>query len=256
LWGAPSTQFMLAAEEGLLEPYKPAWADTVNAQYKDAGDRWYGTYRSPLAIMYNNRRYKADEVPQTWDDLLKPEWKGKITLRKPLASGTMRTFIGAMILRAPSEDEGIAWLKRFQDSVEAMMENPQLMFDHIKKQEDLITVWLMPDVALQRERNGFPFDCVVPPQTPVLTEGIAIVKGAPHPEHAKTFYEFVTTPDALADQAREYAKVPARNDLDHSTLPDWIGTLKLDAMPIDWKNFAANEKRWCDRWDAEVNKAR
>lgn len=251
-WGAPSTLFMVAAEEGLLAPYRPTWADSVEEGYRDPQDRWYGTYRSPLAVMFNARRYAKNEVPQTWDDLLKPEWKGKITIRKPLASGTMRTFIGAMILRAPTEDEGIAWLKRLHESCEAYMENPQLLYDHVKRQEELISVWLMPDVALQRDRNGYPFDWVVPPQTPVLTEGMAIIQGAPHAEWARRFYEFVTTPEALAQQAHAYAKVPARDDLDPATLPEWIAGLEIDAMPIDWKQFAENEKRWCDRWEAEV----
>lgn len=254
-WGAASTQFMLAAEEGLLEPYRPTWAAAIDAAYKDAQDRWYGTYRSPLAILFNTRGYARDQVPQTWDDLLKPEWKGKIAFRKPLASGTMRTFIGAMILRAGSEDDGIAWLKKLHDNREAYMENPQLLYDHIKKQEDLISVWLMPDIALQRQRNGYPFDSVLPPQTPVLTEGIALVKGAPNPELGKRFYEFVTTPEALAHQAHAYAKIPARTDIDPAGLPDWMRSLSIDAMPIDWKHFAENEKRWCDRWDAEVYRA-
>ena len=254
-WGAPSTHFMQAADEDLLEPYQPTWANTVADAYKDAQHRWYGTYRSPLAIMFNNRKYKKEEVPQTWDDLLKPEWKGKITFRKPLPSGTMRTFVGAMILRAPSEDEGIAWLKKLHDQREAYMENPQLLYDHVKKQEELISVWLMPDVVLQRERNAYPFDYVIPPQTPVLTEGIAIVKGAPHPGLAKQFYEFVTSPESLAHQAQAYAKVPARTDLDPKSLPDWIATLALDPMPIDWKTFAAKIGYWCDRWSAEVYSA-
>jgi iron(III) transport system substrate-binding protein len=254
-WGAPSTMFMQAAQEDLLEPYRPTWADVIEADYKDAADRWYGTYRSPLAIMYNNRHYTAEQVPQTWDDLLAPQWTGKITVRKPLPSGTMRTFIGAMILRAPSEDEGIAWLNRMHKQSEAYMENPQLLFDHMKKQEDLVSVWLMPDVALQRERNGFPLDCVVPPDTPVLTEGIAIIKGPPHPEWAQRFYEFVTTPESLAHQAEAYAKVPARTDLDPATLPEWVAALEIDAMEIDWDSFARNEKRWCERWENEVYKA-
>ena len=255
-WGGPSTLFMQAAEDGLLEPYTPTWANTIGDTYKDAQGRWFGTFRSPLGILYNTRHYKKEAVPQTWDDLLKPEWKGKIAFRKPLASGTMRTFIGAMVLRAPSEDEGIAWLRKLHDAREAYVENPQLLYDHIKKQEELISVWLMPDVALQRERNGYPFECVVPPQAPVLTEGIAIVKGAPHMDWAKKFYEFVTTPEALAQQAHAYAKVPARTDLDPKTLPGWIASLAINPMTIDWKKFAANEKRWCDRWDAEVYSAK
>lgn len=254
-WGGPSTLFMVAADEGLLEPYAPTWANSVMEEYKDPRNLWFGTFRSPLAILYNTRHYSREQVPQTWDELLDPEWKGKLTFRKPLQSGTMRTFIGAMILRAPTEDEGIAWLKKLHESREAYMENPQLFYDHVKKQEDLVSVWLMPDIALQRERNGYPFDCVVPPQTPVLTEGIAIVKGAPHMELAKKFYEFVTTPESLAHQAHAYAKVPARSDLDPATLPEWIASLAIDPMKIDWENFAANEKRWCDRWQAEVYSA-
>ncbi|MCC6488730.1 MAG: extracellular solute-binding protein [Candidatus Hydrogenedentes bacterium] len=254
-WGAPSTMFIEAAEEGLLEPYRPTWADAVESSYKDGQDRWYGTYRSPLAIMFNTRKYTKKQVPGTWDALLDPAWKGKITLRKPLPSGTMRTFIGAMIMRASSEDDGLAWLRQLHEQREAYMENPQLLYDHMKKQEDLISVWLMPDVVLQRERNGFPFDYVLPAQTPVLTEGIAIIKGAPHADLAKAFYEFVTSPESLAHQAAAYGKVPARADLNPKTLPLWITTLDVDAMPIDWASFSANEDRWCERWAAEVYNA-
>ncbi len=251
-WGAPSTMFMQAAKDGLLEAYRPTWADKVEPAYKDATDLWYGTYRSPIGIVFNNRHYKAEDMPVSWDGLLDPKWKGKITIRKPLASGTMRTYIGAMILQAPSEDEGIGWLKSLHGQVESYMENPQLLYDHIKRQDDLISVWLLPDVALQRDRNGYPFECVVPKQAPVLTEGIAIVKGAPHPDLAKEFYEFVTTSEALAQQAKAYAKIPVRTDLDPATLPPWMATLDIDPMPIDWTAFAANEKKWVDRWAEEV----
>jgi len=254
-WGAPSTMFIKAAQDGLLEPYRPTWADAIAAQYKDSEDRWFGTYRSPVAIMYNNRHYTADQVPQTWDALLDPEWAGKITIRKPMLSGTMRTFIGAMIFRAPSDNDGIDWLRRLHEQSESYVENPQLLYDHMKKHEELISIWLMPDVTLQRERNGFPLDCVVPPQTPMLTEGIAIIQGAPHPEWARTFYEFVTTPESLAHQAEAYAKVPARDDLDPATLPDWMASLEIDEMDIDWTTFARNEDRWCERWESEVYNA-
>jgi iron(III) transport system substrate-binding protein len=111
-WGGPATLFRQAASEGLLEAYRPSWADAEKPAYRDAGDRWYATHLSPLAIMFNNRRYRKEDMPQTWDALLDPKWKGKITLRKPAPSGAMRTFLGAMIVRAGSEDAGFAWLKQ------------------------------------------------------------------------------------------------------------------------------------------------
>lgn len=161
-----------------------------------------------------------------------------------------------MVLRAPNEDEGLAWLRRLHQATESYLESPQLLYDHVKLNDELISVWLMPDVALQRERNGYPFDCVVPPDTPVLTEGIAIINGAPHLDWAEKFYEFVTSPESLAHQAAAYAKIPARNDLDADTLPDWIAKIEIRPMNIDWTLFAEKEKAWCARWEHEVYSAR
>jgi iron(III) transport system substrate-binding protein len=251
-WGAPSTMFMKAADEGLLAEYMPTWADSVEKEFKDPGSRWYGTYNTPLSIMFNNRKHTRDTVPQTWDELLSPKWNQKISIRYPLPSGTMRTFIGATILRVGSDDAGIEWLRKLHGATEEYMQSPQLLFDHMKRNEDLITVWIMPDAVLQRERNGYPFDFYLPKGAPVLTEGVAIVTDAPHRENAEKFYEFVTTQEALAHQATEYAKIPTRNDLDSSTLPAWMNEQDVDAMVIDWKVFAEKEQIWTDRWKTEV----
>jgi iron(III) transport system substrate-binding protein len=251
-WGAPATMFRQAAREGLLEGYRPSWADAAAPEHRDPEDRWYATHLSPLAIMFNTRRYQKDELPQSWDDLLDPRWKGQIALRRPMPSGTMRTFFCAMIARAPDEDAGFAWLKQLHEATVSYPESPNLLYDHLKKRENLISVWIQPDIVMQRERNGFPFDFHLPPGTPVLTEGIAIVKNAPHPERARQFYEFVTTREALAQQARDYAKWPARRDVDPESLPEWMRTISLDAMPIDWDELSARERDWCRRWEEEV----
>jgi iron(III) transport system substrate-binding protein len=251
-WGAPSTLFSQAAKEGLLEPYAPTWGAAVPTEYKDPEARWHATYLSPLAILYNDRHYKPEQIPQTWDDLLKPEWQGKVSLRKPLASGTMRTFISAMVSRAENDDAGIAWLKQLHASTGDYPENPNLLYDHIKRNPERISVWIQPDVVMQRDRNGFPFGYVIPPQTPVLTDGIAIIKNAPHADAAKKFYEFVTSEEALVQQAEAYAKMPARSDIPKDKLPEWMRNTVIDAMPIDWQQFAEKEAGWCARWEKEV----
>ena len=251
-WGAPTSMFMQAADEGLLAEYEPSWSGSVDSANRDSQHRWYGTHLTPLAIMFNNRRYTRADVPQSWDDLLDPEWHHKITIRKPLPSGTMRTFIGAMIERAESEEAGFKYLLGLHKATEDYVDNPQLLFDHIKRNQELVTVWIMPDAVLQRERNGYPFDFYLPQNTPVLTEGIAIVEGAPHRDNAEKFYEFVTTVESLSQQAHEYAKIPARTDVDSGLLPEWMVEQKIDPMNLDWERFAENEKAWMERWEREV----
>ena len=254
-WGGPSTMFMKAAQQGFLAPYTPTWASGVGEGFKDTAGHWYGTYNTPIAIIFNTRHYTRNTVPQRWDDLLTPPWNQKIALRFPLPSGTMRTFIGSVMIRQGSDDAGIAWLKQLHAATKAYPKSPQLLFDKIKRNPDLISVWIAPDAVLQREINGYPFDFHIPAQAPVLTEAIAIVAKAPHRENAELFYEFVTTQQALVHQAQTYSKMPTRQDIDSALLPEWMASQSIDALPIDWTLFAEKEQVWIDRWKSEVHDA-
>jgi len=251
-WGGPHTFFQQAVKEGLLAPWEPKWAGAVAPSLQDSEMRWFATHLSPLVILYNDRALGADEVPQTWDELLDEKWRGRIVLRRPLESGTLRTFLCAMIARQPDEDAGIAWLKKLHAQTAAYPESPTLLFDHLKKNEDRISVWLMPDVIMQRDLNDYPFGYHLPQETPVIAEGIAIVNNAPHREWAEKFAAFVTTQDSLQHQAEQYGKLPARQDIPRDILPYEMAQQPVDAMEIDWEHFARNEEKWLRRWEQEV----
>lgn len=251
-WGGPHTFFQQAAKEGLLEPYQPHWSGGIPEGMKDAEGRWYATHRSPLVILFNNTTLDEQSAPQTWDALLDSAWAGKLVIRKPQESGTMRTFLAAMILRQPDEVAGLEWLRKLHAATAAYPESPTLLFDHLKKNPERVSVWLMPDVIMQRNLNGYPFGYVVPPQTPVIAEGIAIVKGAPHPELARQFFEFVTTKEALKQQAERYAKLPARTDIAPEELPEEMRGTAIEPMQIDWATFGEQETALVKQWETEV----
>ena len=67
------------------------------AGFQKCSGVWYGTFFAPEVIMYNSRRLDSASVPIDWDDLLDPRWKGKIIIRSPLASGTMRMIFCGLI---------------------------------------------------------------------------------------------------------------------------------------------------------------
>jgi iron(III) transport system substrate-binding protein len=65
LWfGAPAEIFERAAKEGLLTPYRPAWAGTVPNDARDPNDLWYGTYLTPEVIAYNSDAVSDAEAPK------------------------------------------------------------------------------------------------------------------------------------------------------------------------------------------------
>jgi iron(III) transport system substrate-binding protein len=257
-FGAPAETFDHAAREGLLEAYKPTWAAQVSADARDAGDRWYGTYLTPEVIAYNDQAISSDAAPKDWGDVLDPRWKGKVIIRDPVASGTMRAIFGAILARSiattGSTTQGWEWLKRLDASTKEYVINPTMLYQKLGQREGLVSVWDMPDIAGLRAKH-YPIAYAIPASgTPMLIDGVALVRGGKHSGLAREFYEFVTTPAALREAAIRFQRIPARTDLVSDSLPDWVrdARARLKSMPIDHRLMADSLDAWMRYWDANV----
>ncbi|HVZ77638.1 MAG TPA: extracellular solute-binding protein [Gemmatimonadaceae bacterium] len=258
-FGAPAESFARAAGEGLLAPYKPTWAAAAPADAHDANDLWYGTYLTPEVIAYNNVAVKEGDAPQDWDDVLDPKWKGKVVIRDPVSSGSMRAIFGAIIARSirqtGSEQQGWDWLRRLDGQTREYVLNPTILYQKLGRQEGVISLWDMPDIATLQQATKIPVSYVIPRSgTPLLVDGIAIVKGSRHPELAREFYEFVTTPQALQDAAAKFLRIPVRTDLNADALPGWIrdARARIAPMPVDQKMLLDSLDTWMKFWDANI----
>ena len=255
-WGAAHTTFQTAANENLLSPYRPSWAEKVPDFARDPQDRWYGTYQTPEVIVYNSEAIRAEDAPRDWDDILDPKWRDKVLIRNPNPSDSMRAIFGAMILRfykdTGSPDKGYDWLQKLDANVHEYTADGTLLMQKLARQEGLISLWDLPDVRLFREQKHLPLGYSIPTSgTPVITEGIALVHGAPHEEEAKRFYEFVTTTESLTHAAHDYYRIPVRSDIDPKQLPDWM-TVPFTRMPMDWDLLSRQGNDWMRHWDTEI----
>lgn len=252
-WGGASMTFDRAAREELLEPYRPSWADAVDSTAHGAGDTWYGTFLTPEVITYNTQSLEGESPPQDWDDLLDSSWEGRILIRYPLASSTMRTIFGAMILRQPSVEDGYAWLARLDQNVRTYTADPTQLYLKLARGEGDVTLWNMPDTYIQAETVGYPFDYLIPASgTPLLTDGIALVRNGPNLDIATQFYEFVTSDSALVDQAHEFYRIPVRTDIPDDALPEWITRADIRPLDIDWTRLAEEGPQWMRHWDEQI----
>ena len=255
-WGAAHMTFQTAAEENLLATYRPTWADAVPTDARDSQDRWYGTFKTPEVIVYNTDAVKPEDAPKDWDDVLDPKWRDKILIRNPNPSDSMRAIFGAMIWRFykdnNSPQQGYEWLKRLDANVKEYTVDGTLMMQKLVRREGVITLWNLPDVWIYKEQRRFPVGYVFPTSgTPVITDGIAIVRGAPNEEDAKRFYEFVNTPENLTLAAKKYYRIPVRKDLDRTQLPAWMNE-PVNEMQIDWNVMRNQINEWLRHWDTEI----
>ncbi|HEX6202168.1 MAG TPA: extracellular solute-binding protein [Thermoanaerobaculia bacterium] len=257
-FGGPSTIFARGAEEGLLEPYRPEWADAVPAELVDPEDRWFALYRTAPVLLYNAAAVTGDDVPRDWADLLAPRFADRIVVRDPLASGTMRTFFGMVLARSVQRTgtptEGFRWLARLDEATREYVLNPALMIEKLQRQEGLVTVWELTDALWQVER-GTPLSYAFPTSgTPIIADAVGLVTGAPHEAAAKRFIEWIGSEEAQVLAAERSFRLPARNDLPREELPAWAAEV-IDAIvpaDVDRELIARFGDDWMRTWDREI----
>lgn len=257
-FGGPSTIFARGAAEGLLEPYRPEWADAIPPELADGEDRYFAVYRTAPVILYNAVAVEGDAVPRDWEDLLAPRFADRIVIRDPLASGTMRTFFGMVLAqsaqRTGTPTEGFRWLARLDEATKEYVLNPALMVEKLQRQEGLVTVWELTDALWQVER-GTPLRYVFPRSgTPIIADAVGLVADAPHPEAAKRFIEWIGSPEAQALAAERSFRLPARNDLPRDQMPEWAAAVIDGIVPADVDSglIARYGDEWMRTWDREI----
>ncbi|WP_421120660.1 extracellular solute-binding protein [Aquihabitans daechungensis] len=86
-----------AAEDGLFQPMdSPELRKVIPAQYRDPDDLWFGLALRARSIIYNTDALDEDEVPKTYADLAKPEWKGRVCLRNS-TNDYQQSLVASMI---------------------------------------------------------------------------------------------------------------------------------------------------------------
>ncbi|MGH7658538.1 MAG: extracellular solute-binding protein [Gemmatimonadales bacterium] len=257
-FGGPAAIFQRGVEDSLLAPYRPSFADAVDPDATGPGDLYYPVYRTPAVIAFNSDAVSREEAPHDWDEVLEPRWTGKVLIRDPVASGTMRAIWGLIIqrhMRAPGDTApGMAWLRRLDGQTAAYTLNPAVLDQKLARQEGLITLWDLPDILISRGK-GMPFDYVFPESgTVVINDAIALVRGSDHPQAAKAFIDYVGSTEAQILAAREVFRLPARLDLPPDSVPAWVAEVdrEMKTASVDWDLLAREGASWMGYWDQHV----
>ena len=257
-FGGPGTIFARAAEDSLLEPFRPTWADAIPPEERASGDLYFSAYRTPVVLIYPEPALTPEEAPHDWDDLLAPQWKGKIVIRDPIPSGTMRAVWGMIIQRGLAQTgdtaAGFAWLRRLDAQTKEYVINETILEQKLMRREALVSAWDLPDILLNR-RDGMQIGYVFPTSgTPVIQDAIGVIRGARHPELARMFVEWVGSQEAELLATRDAFRLPARTDIPADSLPPWAREVnrQMKVAPVDWPDLAKHQADWMRYWDEHV----
>jgi putative spermidine/putrescine transport system substrate-binding protein len=207
-------------ENNLAMAYKNTSWDKIPDNMKDPDGYWVVAYWGAISFLVNTDL--VTDAPKTWDDLLKPEYKGMICSRDPSQS----TYATGSVLAAAyahGGDEnnvqpGLDFFKELRDSGN-WAQGVVLNVSSVQKGECPISIVYDFDGFAKRDATGLPLQVIIPSDATVgmyFTEYISAV--APHPNAAKLEQDFFLSDEGQIMLAQGYAH-PARSDV---TLPDEV----------------------------------
>jgi len=201
----------------LSQPYKNAhWSD-IPDYAKDPQGRWSAAYWGAIAFLVNAAIVK--DVPQTWQDLLKPEYKNTVCMKDPRSSATAQMIVLASAFANGGDETNVQpGLDFFKKLIDAGVPNgvtPSTAF--IQKGECPITIQWDFDALSNKDQNpSMNLQVVIPSDGTVAGMYIQfITAGAPHANAAKLLLEYEYS-DAGQQAYAEGFVHPIRTDV---TLP-------------------------------------
>ena len=248
-----------ATVKGLHQPYKPAGFDKIPDGLKDPEGKWWTVHTASIAILVNTSALKGAPVPKSFEDLLKPAYKGMVAYDDPTWGGTGYTFvygINAVLGGGPDLGKGFDYLKKLDANV--LSYPRENIYNDLLRGE--IPIWINAD------GNGLKAKYVdhAPIETVIASEGtvamplvVGMVKNDPHPAATKKYLDWLLTDNAqkLFAEAffRPVMKVDLGPKLSGQFLPDTDYT-KTVVLPLS--EMAAQSNAVKERWTKEIRGSR
>lgn len=252
-YGGPSDTFVQAKSEGLLQPYISPNASMISPSYKDEEGYWTGIYVGSIAFV-SSRSWLKDvglEAPQSWQDLLRPEYKGMVVIPDPRSSGTGYTILSTLV-QLMGETDAFNYMKELNGNVRVYTTSGSAPGRSIGMGEGGVAVMFAHD-ALKFYREGFQDLHITFPMEGTGYEigAVAMVAGTENEEEAKAFVDW-----ALTKQAQELGKQMGNYQLltnENAISPEEAYYLtELHTIDYDHEWAGVERSRLVEKWKEEI----
>lgn len=218
LWASSVDAFELLKAKGALQPYQSAVQGLTKAvsemQLNDPEGYYTGFALSGYGMMYNQPYLRVNElpIPKDWSDLTAPAFYNHVVMSAPARSGTTH-IIAESILQTYGWVEGWRILKGIGANLQEVSKKSYGV--PVAVREGKAGVGLVIDYyGLTSKASNYPVDFTYPTKATLAPACVAIVKNAPHPDAARTFIDFILSPDGQRELLnKDIRRLPIRSEI-------------------------------------------
>ena len=187
-----------ASAKNVVAPFKPVNFDKLPAVFRHPEGEWFTIHSLTIALVVNTKLVK--NVPQSWADLLKPEYKGSIVYLDPRSTGVgqVLTFAAAFGNGGDMDNvqPGIDYLGKLHKAGNVLRVLGTTPYAQFVKGE--IPIWISYEndglKAKHTDGLGDQVAVVIPKEASAAAPyAISLVKNGPNPNAGKLWLNFIMT---------------------------------------------------------------
>ena len=190
-----STFMDILKKEKLLAPFWAPNLDKYPKESKDPDGFWQATRLTFDVLAYNTKMVSPAEVPHTYEDLLKPEYKGIMGIEQ------INTDWFATLVKYWGEQKNLNVRK-----------GHTLLADLTVAGEFPITINSYNHKIEQLKKKGAPIDWIPLEPVVVIPSGVAVPEKAKHPNAGILFTDFLLSKEGQ-EILRDLNRVPASTEV-------------------------------------------
>ncbi|GAB1482600.1 ABC transporter substrate-binding protein [Treponema sp.] len=247
LWTSEVPDFFAMKSQDVLEKYVSPEAAKTSSPVNDPDGYFTAARLGTLGIVYNTNLVK--NPPKTWNDLLKPEFKGAFAIANPALSGTAFVSVGMLV-------ENFGW-----EFIQKLRANGAMMGQGSGQVVDDTAVGSLAGcigvdyITLDKVEKGAPLGFVNPPEMLVIPSPMAIIKGTKNLDASQKFVDFVLSVEGQKIIAKANT-IPVRSDVQPRIE---MGLVYADeavkrALKVDYAKLGAGKEASLERFTSIMTK--